>query len=743
MMNDNQWLNSYADKNQQYFFEELFYGNKEQKAALAKEVIRLCDLFPSQFRDDFDEIQQLSSIATRYLNEKSVALSAVHNSLKEKKLITKCKIAAFVASELTLTSYNKTKFDHYKAVTLIVIMRLSLRGEHKSKVDSICNEIRQYSLGYRERLSSYLPSLKQSSFLELIEYFEEITDDDSIENTPISRCLNKYKVPYRDSYYGNEGIHRKSGTREFKRSGTLSIKPKIMFDNDTSLLEVKELSLQSSQKNQAWENEEEQAAVSRTLSLVSSSKFATKDKFINVLQAQAINQHIRKRSMDLTCDVQSLTIDHVKCIINDSSQAIQHSSEHSDAAKVILLMLITGSAFDNIKKWKAEKSQKTGSIIGVRREFILPTQKIREELQDIMPKIIQNYVLPLPLNILTGLKNFRFKHLSMSDIAEFLSIINKRHEISVSLTKVSSFLVKTMKKNGIDISLIELISGHDPQNQPARFYTSVSPQRLHSTYLRYLKYLTKISDNDFLSDTAEVMSSNASLGSPFYFPNALLTQLLLQLKQLSTTYQTKDKFYFSEQTHNLKVLYLQLILGLSSGYRPVEGWFGTLNDIHTSTGEYRIAEKERAVGYRGRVVRLPLVAIEAIETYKKYCNHALMYFSNTSPSLFARYEQVLNGELPFCFYRYHDSYEETLPSTYMRHIDPIFPLPANWTRHYIRSFLFDNNIPDELIAAWLGHSHGNQLPFEQYSQLKRKDLIIIRDLLHSHIKMLIQGETHE
>ena len=35
-MNDNQWLNSYADKNQQYFFEELFYGNKEQKAALAK-----------------------------------------------------------------------------------------------------------------------------------------------------------------------------------------------------------------------------------------------------------------------------------------------------------------------------------------------------------------------------------------------------------------------------------------------------------------------------------------------------------------------------------------------------------------------------------------------------------------------------------------------------------------------------------------------------------------------------------
>lgn len=83
-MNDNQWLNSYADKNQQYFFEELFYGNKEQKAALAKEVIRLCDLFPSQFRDDFDEIQQLSSIATRYLNEKSVALSAVHNSLKEK-----------------------------------------------------------------------------------------------------------------------------------------------------------------------------------------------------------------------------------------------------------------------------------------------------------------------------------------------------------------------------------------------------------------------------------------------------------------------------------------------------------------------------------------------------------------------------------------------------------------------------------------------------------------------------------
>ncbi len=243
-----------------------------------------------------------------------------------------------------------------------------------------------------------------------------------------------------------------------------------------------------------------------------------------------------------------------------------------------------------------------------------------------------------------------------------------------------------MTYHRVDHVLIDLITGYDIQNQPARFYTYIPNSRLESIYQRYSKYLAKLSNNPSFFEI-KMLESVRSLGSPLYIDHKIVRQIICSLKGLITHYRPSlAESYYSEQSHNLRVLFLQILLGLSSGYRPVNGWFGTIKDIHLSTGEYRIAEKEREVGYRGRTVVLPDVTIRAIKEYLTYCQQSILYFENQSRELNLRYKQCLSGQTPFCFYRRHNKIEEVSPSTYLVHMDPIFPIQANWTRHYLRSF---------------------------------------------------------
>ncbi|MGY5612460.1 hypothetical protein [Vibrio brasiliensis] len=740
-MNHDEIEQRFADKNQAYFFQNLFCGSERENGALANEVIRLCQILDARYANHFTEMKILLDESKRHQCNSPAPLSEVYSNFQDKNFLTLYVVACFVAVDINRVSYDRNQYDQYKALTLLVVTHLSFRGDHESKIERLCNELRQYALGKRDQLAAYLPDILHTTFPLLIDELEMLLQSDELQQMNVSRQIANIKVPYQATYEKKRGFHRNVNSREFKREGKLHTAEKKYLDDDSSVsvIEIKELKFgEQGNKSASWVDEEEQSTCSRSISMVTSPTFVNKDYGAQALQARAVNERIRKKSMMLTCDISAMTPLELHHLVVDCIDALKKQDEYQESARILMLMLLTGNGFEEIRAWQARRNSRR-KIIGVKRKFKLPSQKLRKELQPFIREVVPEYTLPIPLNLVNDLSNFKFKSTEEKDVKDFLSAIKKRHGIGLTISKITSYLPQTLKGNGIDCTLIDLITGFDAKNQPARFYTHVPYDELITTVKRYFNHINTAAGTEYLLDL-DIMGSGHCLGSPLYVETGILKSIFSKIQTKLSDVSSECEHYYSEANHNLRVVYLQLVLGLVSGYRPVEGWFGNIDDIHFSTGEYRIAEKERSTGYSGRTVLLPDIALLHLREYLDYCEKAAIHFSVPDSEMSKRYRQSLDGSMPFCFYRYQERRQEVTPSTYMQHIDPIFPLPANWTRHYLRSLLFSHGISDELIGAWMGHIHSNQLPFAQYSQLSRQELQRLRDLLQEHIISLLPGE---
>lgn len=724
---DNQY---YAHLIQQEFYQELFFGDDTHKSAIAIEVLRLYALLPSNFKHHFHETTNLIALAEYYSQKPPCKLSDIFSSLTKKGLIRTLDITAFISAEMKLTSYDVEKFDHYKALAMIVIMQLVFAGDHRAKITELCNEIRQYAAGKRDNVIPYLPVLIQESFPTLIEHLEDVTSDESIKK-PIRSKIDSYKKSIRDSYKGKQGFHRKGSTREYKNNSTISTKPmaNLSDDDDTYLIEIQQHEVVECE----WEKEDNQLN-QRSLSMVGSTKFIHRSPLLNAMQAKAINQHIRKREMNLTCDISRINLIDISYLVHHCHNSIVNIDDHHLCARILLMMLCSGNTVEEIKTWKPMYSKDRKSIIGVKRQFKIPSQKVREEIAFLLAPVDEYYVLPLPSFIVESLKNFRFKDVVVEDLKRYFQTIKKQHRLSLTFSMVSQYLSQTLKANQIDATIIDLLRGLEPQNTPARYYTYISYSRLLTSYERYLSYISNISKIPQFLDFEHIDSANA-LGSPLYISPNHIKKVLSSMSALLDRVTPTQADYFSPRYHNLRVIRLQILLGLSSGYRPVKGWFGVFDDIHFSTGEYRIAEKERDIGYHGRTVILPKIVLRELTLYNDYCSKATLFHSHNN-LISERFNEAITSEQSFCFYLSANQVKECTPSQYSLHADKVLPLQPNWTRHYLRSLLFELDINGELIDAWLGHQRENQLPFEQFSSLNRKALLEITNLLDSHIQLL-------
>ena len=171
---------------------------------------------------------------------------------------------------------------------------------------------------------------------------------------------------------------------------------------------------------------------------------------------------------------------------------------------------------------------------------------------------------------------------------------------------------------------------------------------------------------------------------------------------------------------------------LATGYRPVSGWFGKRDDFHLLSKNYWIADKTSSIGDNSRCIVLPNIAINYLQAYIDYLRQAIIYHENQSPKIYHRYKDCLNNQAHFFFFRHDNNILEVLPSNYTHIIDSIFPMQPNWARHHIRSLLSKHNIAPELISAWMGHQDMAKPAFNAFSQLSRKQLQRISEIINQH-----------
>ncbi len=735
-MNFEEVKQRYRDRNIDAFLKRLFPFGDSENACIAEEVLRLCELVQQQYRREFLEIEWLEKQAKNRTATPAVkandVLQLTEGQLKEFYL------PAFLMSILNRTSYDQSKFEQYKALTLLSVTRLSFIGTHESKIKDICDDIRLFSQGKRENLAAYMPDIHILSFPLLVAAFQNLVakDNDDLPPSHIVNELNHYRRPFEASYKFTEGFHRKVTTSQFRKRSRLDISPIKTLDDegDDSLIELREIKARPSNEQYEWQKEDCSNEINRTVNVVTSNAYSHGSYASNALRARAIQSRIHRKEMSLPCDIASMTNFEVGTLISYCVNQISHKSKDSESVMAILMMLFTGTALAQVKKLSTKKSRRK-QVIGFSRKHRIPSQTQRDELLPLITQVQERLWFPLPRFLCKNLRSFRFSKITEDDLKPLIQHINKKHGTHITLTKISNVMSQVLTLGNIDPTIIALIKGTAIQEVPALFYTQLKFHQVLSYYQRYLKFLSNFTGDTVSFTQCDELPDDVDIGSTLRVNTDLLSLLFFLLRSKIDMSKKKDGFS-SQEVHNLITLYTQLVMSLASGYRPVTGWFGKREHIYLANGDYWISDKESGSGDNSRVVSLPDIAIQTLTSYLSFCEKMSTIHGNANIAVSQRYQAVLSSREHLFFYRSKDKTIECSPSTYSEYVDPIFPLQPNWPRHHIRSILQEKEIEPSLIAAWMGHQHQTKMAYHSHSQLNRKHMLQIASTIDNHLSQL-------
>ena len=725
----------FKHKNIEQFLKKLYPFNAADNSLIALEVIRLCSIIRPEYRSDFPEIDFLISEAQKHkLTSNTAKLHNVLTTIKVKKQLGIHYLPAFLTSDLLLTSYDHQKFDQYKALSFLCAARLSFIGTHQPKIKAICDDVRQFSLGHRENMSAYLPDIYQLNFPQLVVTFNKLVNEEN-ENklaTKVINQLNNYRRPYESSLNYTDGYSRNVTSNEFKKSGRLEAGELKTLDSDGKnvLFELRQFDEAPKSITHSWQKEDHHGESYRTTSIVSIYNHAQNGYAAGALNARAIQSRIMKRDMSLACDIESMTNFEVGSLVRYCLEQIKTDTNAVMTAKLLLIMLFTGSTYRQAQKIKPKRAHNK-KIVGFRRKHKLPSLKQRNELIPLLPNVSDEFWLPLPPIICQNQTNLAFSNVADTNLKNLLSNINKLQGTHLTLRKVSSYLKQKLSHENIDTTMVALITGAPIKTIPAIYYLQLSSAEPLRIYNRYLDFLSNFSSEPSSLTQFEEVPLSTLVGSPLHLSTDLLSSLFFKLQ---SNLKSQHKMRNSDSFHNNITTYTQLVLSLASGYRPVTGWFGKMKHLSLLTGDYWISDKESGVGDNSRVIKLPETARQVLRFYLKYCDYRLLKLSNDNPSLSREYQQILKGENHLFFYLKDDQLLPCTPANYSYSIDSEFPLQANWARHHIRTLLTNKQVDSTLINAWMGHMNQAKRSFHSFSSLTSKQMMEVSYVIDEHLR---------
>jgi len=731
----------FEKENIEIFFMTLFPNSFEKDAlsCISHEVLRLTRLLSPALKVSFDE----DILLQEKLREHSSCTSCT-----KKTLLIRCKdhlgtyyLPAMLASEPIRKSYNLEQFDQYKALMLSVAIKLIFMGSTQGLIKRACDEIRLYAEGKRENLTPYLPRLNKvgNRYLQsLISDFETARDD--LPNSDLSKKLTKaidaqlahYHTPLSNCAEGKQGIEKSGGTREFTSKHTMV---ETIYEDaeleDENNIEVKVL---ASQKK-ATEKYQEEENIGNTKEFVvvtikeASSEHTLSHYGAQALQAKAILDHIIQNKISASCSINQATEFEIQQLLAYCENHYYSSTEDQcPVAKCLMIMLFLGDNFPQVFNTKFSIKNRNNTLT---RKHAIPSQNQRPEVALYLPHVSKSFDITFPYSLQNATL---LQRVTKEDLVGALSTINKQHHTHLTLNKISGFLSHYHKQIGIDPVLTQLISDPDVQKLPALSYTHINIEDLIDTFNNFVDYLYSTAPTLSISrptisvkkaSKKQPVDSNQKIGSALYVSEEILSSLMSKLIERLNKSAANKNYWFTEDHHDLITSYTQMVLGLSSGYRPVTGWLGKKSDLNLFSGEYYIADKDSLAIGSGRVVIVPPLTLKIIKQYLEFVSQAAHYFKNTNSQLSKRYQKILNSREHLFFYRNtqdpEKSFDESTPDTIILQFD-YFPLPPNWHRHQLRTLLHKHNVTPDLIDAWMGHTGISQTAFSQFSSIGIEDL---------------------
>jgi len=682
--------------------EAMFPFGKEHNQfniVLLQEVRRLFDSYPYPCVDAYFDRKKLTELLVQDNNSTELNLSDVGQWLKKNRKISLYRLSAFLTKTYTSNGELIARYDAYKSLVLHICAALSSIGNYHDRILTCCDSMRFIADGRRAGLLELLPDIQYKNLESIQRLLAALS-----ESSRFADEVHRLERSIEDIVLNNSGYTRNTEKQRLIRTNTFESEEGSIFDinaENTKFL-----------NQEAYSEEEHVTGLKDKLSVVKLKKRHSDSRYVCHVQSAALLQHAKKSKLFLSCDSRLMTDHETRVLLDEIFYSIKRP-----VSKKILLMLLTATAESDLKELTAKRN-KDRKITGFSRKMRIPAQKQESRFKPILTEVESEYWLPLPKIAVRKLSSLKLTRVSKDDVSAFLKGVNKKHNTDISMRSVCALFECYMKSSGSEQLKTAYIKGINQRQYPALYYTNLNYIDLFNHYLGYLDWLARISENIEFKDITEYPVVK-SLGSPLYFDDKFLRKLLSKLKQEFCQRKSET----SHDVHNKVTLYVQMVLGLSSGYRPVSGWYGTAKHLHLRTLCYWISDKQDSVNDNSRFIILPEVTTKLLSDYFEYSRYKANQYKNTNTRLMRRYDAASSGEEHLFFYL-SDKKDivEVVPSSYQKMIKEYFPLQDNWTRHYIRSYLSKSGIHTELIDAYMGHSSIESLAYLPASSLSRLEL---------------------
>lgn len=718
------------------FFKKLFCLSPEENSILAKEAIRLISILDAEFKLYFHEIESITGVLNRYvIDQEHGSLKPVFERLKAEGEIGEYYLQAFISTDFEPSWSDFEKLDQYKALTLIVAIRQRTHQDVESRISTMCNEIRQLALGHRAYLRKLLPDILSLSYISLLSELEKLKNNENslITDEAVLRQFASLYIPYSSALDLSIGSAR-NGKQNLDHRSELKIHSIKNLDDssDFNASIITELRFAIEGCNALANKEEALSDIARKIVAITMN--SQDSHFVKQKKANAVFARLKKRAMHLPCDIYSASEFEISVLVKCCTEAFDSVNE--PCARLLLLSLLLGNTINQVRNIKLARSEHR-EIVGIQRLHKLPSHRNVNSgnSAQITTEVSKEIVLPLPAKIINKLSNMRFSNVTDEMLQQFIKEINKKHNTHLSLVKISNYLQQTFAQKNYDPVIQAVIRGEALDKLVALYYVQLNVSDVLSMFNRYIKYLSAHGDHkhqEIFQIEPAMSDIEDKVGSPLFIEQRKLQCIFTVLQsELKAKLRQSGKAKFSSDTHNLLTIYVQIILALSSGYRPVTGWFGHLSHINLDNHQYWISDKETQQSNTCRTIILPDMCIQVINKYLRYVEQSIAHHQFLNVELCERYKSVLSSDEHFTFFTHGNKVEEIRPKTYEAQIKDKLSLQLNWHRHHIRSYLAQEQIDHELISAWMGHSDIGGGLFSSCSSCSFREMQLIADSINT------------
>lgn len=722
MQSRGEWMEENC-KNMFEFLDQMLSMDDFENEVLAQEIAvnfeRLHTIFgqiPPQLNDVYLHLNSIQKSAF-------TSLKIINKKIRTQELVSEKTLQMLLTSE-PKRGQTESNFQQYKSLIIASLFLQQLEKTDTKDSNFFAQEMRLLMTGKSSDVVNKLPDLKQHREANFQTEWDDLIRSKEANQSLHQRLKNLLKATlnFLSLLPPEEKKVTTTNRPKWYKEGFVKQTTKADFDDQTTLQSfVSHIDIESIDE-QDWNTlDEDSLLVESSKQSLNTPTSIAQDYELEKRKAKSVAANIVRQKLRLNCSTSQATKHEIETLLTYCL------SSNSQTSQYLLLMLFSGK--DITKEHKLQWINAFNAINGYTIDYELPTQKI-------LPLSEINFTattvtIPIPTIEFEEYPSFPLSQKQTEKCQLLLDNINKSHGTKITLSKITGFFSQYLKQQNLDTIFDAVFSGADIRSCPALFYTQVSSSSLLRIQERYLALLNQFLLKHRINFPMPNFNTSTSqmLGSPIPLSDEKLKLMLntMQKKIRKIVDEEPDchqghlKTINSYRFHNCYTVFVQTIMTFSSGYRPVNGWGGTLKDYFIEEGMLWISDKEYIKGDNSRLIILPSIAIDILKQYILYLENLNKNVGLEQHNTKTKIKSIWGGdEHLFLLFTYLDQLESLKPKQVWNmqiSLGEIELPQANWGRHQIRTYLHTHGIPTEYIAAWMGHSLGHLHSHGHFSSL--------------------------